>query len=91
VRCNCLVLGLHPGDNWAFYLTDPRFRDTMAAVHLIPRFGIPDDVALACIYLSSDESGFVTGSQFAIDSGAHIATRYPTDLVLDSYSDRADA
>lgn len=91
VRCNCLVLGLHPGDSWAFYLTDPRFRDAMAAVHLTPRFGIPDDTALACVYLSSEESGFVTGTQFTIDGGAHIATRYPTDLVLESYSDRADA
>lgn len=91
VRCNCLVLGLHPGDNWSFYLTDPRFRDAMAAVHLTPRFGIPDDVAQACVYLCSDESGFVTGTQWTIDGGAHIATRYPTDLVLESYSDRDGA
>jgi NAD(P)-dependent dehydrogenase (short-subunit alcohol dehydrogenase family) len=90
VRCNCLVLGLHPGDNWAFYLTDPRFRDAMAAVHLTPRFGIPDDTALACVYLSSDESGFVTGTQFTIDGGAHTATRYPTDLVLESYSEKSE-
>ena len=88
VRCNCLVLGLHPGDNWGFYLTDPRFRDAMAAVHLTPRFGLPDDTALASVYLSSDESGFVTGTQFTIDGGAHSATRYPTDLVLESYSER---
>ncbi len=88
VRCNCLVLGLHPGDRWSFYLTDPRFRDAMAAVHLTPRFGVPDDTALACVYLSSEESGFVTGTQFTIDGGAHIATRYPTDLVNESYSER---
>lgn len=90
IRCNCLVLGLHPGDSWAFYLTDPRFRDAMAAVHLTPRFGVPDDVAHACVYLCGDESGFVTGTQWTIDGGAHIATRYPTDLVMESYSDRAE-
>lgn len=87
VRSNCLVLGLHPGDSWAVFLDNPRFREPMAAVHLTPRFGLPDDVALACVYLSSDESGFVTGTQFTIDGGVHIATRYPTDTMLESYSE----
>ncbi len=86
IRCNCLVLGLHPGDRWSFFLTDDRFRQAMEAVHLTPRFGVPDDTALACVYLSSEESGFVTGAQLTIDGGAHCATRYPTDIVVDSYA-----
>lgn len=33
------------------------------------RFGKPSEVADMCVYLLSDESGFVTGAEFAIDGG----------------------
>ena len=33
------------------------------------RMGIPEDIALACIYLASDASSWVTGRMFEIDGG----------------------
>ena len=33
------------------------------------RLGTPPEVAELCVYLLSDESGFVTGAEFAIDGG----------------------
>ena len=33
------------------------------------RLGEPDDVAYAVLYLASDESRFVTASEFKIDGG----------------------
>jgi NAD(P)-dependent dehydrogenase (short-subunit alcohol dehydrogenase family) len=33
------------------------------------RFGTPRDVALGCLYLASDESAWVTGSELVIDGG----------------------
>ncbi len=33
------------------------------------KIGSPDDVGHACIYLASDESGFMTGSEIKLDGG----------------------
>ena len=35
----------------------------------VSRFGLPSDVASACIYLSSDEASFVTGSTIHVNGG----------------------
>ena len=35
----------------------------------IQRLGLPKDVAYACIYLSSDEASFVTGSTLHVNGG----------------------
>jgi len=39
------------------------------AMHPIGRFGEPDDVAKAILYLASDDSSFVTGAELAVDGG----------------------
>ena len=35
----------------------------------IGRFGKPDDVASACLFLASDESSFITGTALPVDGG----------------------
>ncbi len=37
--------------------------------HLVGRFGEPEDVAYGVLYLASDESKFVTGTELVIDGG----------------------
>ena len=37
--------------------------------HPIGRLGVPEDIAHGVLYLASDESRFVTGSELVIDGG----------------------
>ena len=37
---------------------------------MVPRFGEPADIAAGVVYLASDESGYVTGTELTIDGGA---------------------
>ena len=39
------------------------------ALHPLGRIGVTDDIAWGCVYLASDESSFVTGSELVIDGG----------------------
>jgi NAD(P)-dependent dehydrogenase (short-subunit alcohol dehydrogenase family) len=50
----------------------PAIRTAAAALQPIARAGSPSDIAEACLYLASDASGFVTGSELVVD-GALIA------------------
>lgn len=50
--------------------SDPDWREYMLGRHMLPRLGLPTDVAQAAIFLASDESSWVTGSDLAVDGGA---------------------
>jgi NAD(P)-dependent dehydrogenase (short-subunit alcohol dehydrogenase family) len=41
----------------------------LAALHPLGRIGEPDDIAYGVVYLASEESRFVTGSELVIDGG----------------------
>jgi NAD(P)-dependent dehydrogenase (short-subunit alcohol dehydrogenase family) len=48
----------------------PGFKDTVMSKLMIKRLGQPEDIAWCATYLSSDESSWVTASDFRIDGGA---------------------
>ena len=50
-------------------LADEDSRARSAARHPIGRNGKPEDIAYGVLYLASDESSFVTGSELVIDGG----------------------
>lgn len=72
------VNSVHPGYIWTPLVEDlarqspdgvEAFRATLDSFHPIGHVGEPDDVAHGIVYLASDESKFVTGSELVIDGG----------------------
>ncbi len=73
------VNSVHPGFIWtplvAHHLRDSGATDIEAArkevdnLHPLGHMGEPDDIAWGVVYLASDESKFVTGSELVIDGG----------------------
>src|SRR6056297_558115 len=74
IRCN----SIHPGFIWTPLVEthlkttglDPEeAKQATAALHPVGHMGEPDDIAWGAVYLASDESKFVTGSELVIDGG----------------------
>ena len=49
---------------------DPQaFRESLNGVQLMGRIGHPDEIARAALFLASDSSSFVTGTDLLVDGG----------------------
>ena len=49
------------------------------AMHPLGRIGSIDDVANVCLFLASDEAGFVTGANYTVDGGISVKGEQPQD------------
>ncbi len=73
IRCN----SVHPAavltQMWEALIGDGPDRDARMAAMVadtpLKRFGTVEEVAALCVYLASDESGYVTGAEFTLDGG----------------------
>ena len=71
------VNSVHPGYIWTSMVEShlkklgdvAALRKDIDAMHPIGHMGEPDDIAYGVLYLASDESKFVTGSELVIDGG----------------------
>jgi len=77
-RDNIRVNSVHPGYVWTPLVEDlgrqsqigvQAFREHLDKLHPVGHVGEPDDIAYGILYLASDESKFVTGSELVIDGG----------------------
>ena len=71
---NIRVNSVHPGFIWTPLVEElgkknPEFRKYLDSLHPIGHVGEPIDIAYGILYLVSDESKFVTGSELVIDGG----------------------
>ncbi len=69
VRVNCVSSGLVQTESEMKTMT-AEFRDYVLKLNALPYFGEPDDIANACLYLSSDEARYVTGATLTVNGGA---------------------
>jgi NAD(P)-dependent dehydrogenase (short-subunit alcohol dehydrogenase family) len=69
IRVNCICPGIVETELVAKFNLDETVRRQRVAMHPMGRFGRPEDVASAAIYLASDESGWTTGSTLTVDGG----------------------
>jgi len=60
----------------------------LGKMQAVPRAGIPDDIVNAAIYLASEESSFVNGTDIVVDGGA-IGGRRFSDVVAGRQATRA--
>lgn len=69
VRVNAIVAGLIATEQAHVYYGDDASVARVAATVPAGRLGTPDDIAGACLYLSSQAASFVTGSALAVHGG----------------------
>jgi NAD(P)-dependent dehydrogenase (short-subunit alcohol dehydrogenase family) len=73
IRVNCIAPGIVDTELVAKFVNnapDPEaMRKQRVALHPLGRFGQPEDIAHAAVYLASDESAWVTGAVIPVDGG----------------------
>jgi NAD(P)-dependent dehydrogenase (short-subunit alcohol dehydrogenase family) len=72
IRANTIIVGfIYTGSPvMAAILADPARRAAFERNIMVARLGQPVDIAAGVVYLASDESGYVTGTELTIDGGA---------------------
>ncbi len=73
IRVNCICPGIVETELVADFVDkapDPvAARRQREALHPMGRFGLPDEIAAAAVFLASDESRWITGTALAVDGG----------------------
>ena len=88
IRINCLCPGLILTNIFTpAHIVPPelaqQIKDSMAQTAFnqqpVPKPGLPEDVAKACLFFASDDSAFVTGTHLLVDGGMTVGPRQSWD------------
>ena len=69
IRSNAICPGLVKTEMTEELMKDEKLMQEWGKDYPIGRFGLPKDIASACLYLASDDSSFVTGVALPVDGG----------------------
>ncbi|MFI1196222.1 SDR family oxidoreductase [Micromonospora sp. NPDC020750] len=82
VRVNCITVGMVRTEETADHYGDEEALAAVAATVPLGRMATPDDIADACLLLTSPLAGYVTGANLVVDGGgqrpAYADTARPT-------------
>lgn len=71
IRANCICPGMTVTSATKPVLEQSEaIRDAARGSIMLDRFGQPEDIAWAAVYLASDEASWVTGAELSVDGGA---------------------
>jgi 3-oxoacyl-[acyl-carrier protein] reductase len=69
IRCNCIAPSTIKSPIIEPFLQDEKARNLLESSFPLRRIGDPNDIAAAVVYLTSDESQWITGTTLTIDGG----------------------
>ncbi|MEQ1880576.1 MAG: SDR family NAD(P)-dependent oxidoreductase [Burkholderiales bacterium] len=69
VRVNCVCPGVIETPMTVGLRQDPAWTERVLKRYPLGRFGFPEEIAAAILYLASDEAAFVTGIALPVDGG----------------------
>lgn len=70
IRVNCVVPGFIKTSMFDIFLgDDPKNEVQLLSMQPIGRFGRPDEIAQAVLFLASDDSSYITGDEIEVDGG----------------------
>lgn len=69
IRANAICPGVIKTEMTRFLWENPEHCARAAERVALKRLGVPDDVAKAALFLSTEESGFTTGTELPVDGG----------------------
>ena len=69
VRVNCVCPGVIETPMTASLRENPAWAQQVLSRYPLCRFGQPEEIAAAILFLASDEAGFVTGAALPVDGG----------------------
>ena len=69
IRSNAICPGIIETNMTAAIRRDTQLEKSLLKGYPLGRFGLPEDVANACLFLASDQSSFITGINLPVDGG----------------------
>ena len=69
VRVNCVCPGVIETPMTAPLRAEPAWAEAVLKRYPLGRFGRPEEIAAAILFLASDEAGFITGAVLPVDGG----------------------
>ena len=69
IRSNTISPGIIETNMTAAIRRDNQLEKNLLKGYPLGRFGLPEDVANACLFLASDQSSFITGINLPVDGG----------------------